>query len=117
LEKEGGNKMSLVNLASGAGETIRRLLAGKDLNRPVRIDLHSTGCCDASLGLCLDEVRKDDLMQEADGLTFVITPEVHKLAGQVTITCADDKDKPGFVLTSTKPISEWQGLGVCHIRT
>lgn len=109
--------MSLVNLASGVGETIRRSLAVKDLNRPVRIDLHSTGCCDASLGLCLDEIREDDLIQEADNLTFVISPAVHKLAGQVTITSADDKDKPGFVLTSTKPISEWEGMGVCHIRT
>jgi Fe-S cluster assembly iron-binding protein IscA len=109
--------MSWVHLASGAGDAIRHSLTGKDLNRPVRIDLHSTGCCDASLGLCLDEIHEDDLIQDTDGLTFVISPEVHKLAGQVTITCADDKDKSGFVLTSTKPISEWEGMGVCYIRT
>ncbi len=109
--------MPLFNLASGVGEAIRRSLEVNDLNRPVRVDLHSTGCCDASLGLCLDEIREADLIQEVDGLTFVISPEVYRLAGEVTIACAADKDKTGFVLTSAKPISEWEGFGVCQIRT
>lgn len=109
--------MSLIHLESGAGEAIRLSLAAKESNRPIRIELHSTGCCDASLGLCLDEVREADLIYESDGLQFVMSPEIHQLAGDVTIACVDDQDKVGFVIRSAKPVSEWDGFGVCHIRT
>lgn len=109
--------MSLIHLESGAGEAIRLSLAAKESNRPIRIELHSTGCCDASLGLCLDEVREADLIYESNGLQFVMSPEIHQLAGDVTIACVDDQDKVGFVIRSAKPVSEWDGFGVCHIRT
>jgi Fe-S cluster assembly iron-binding protein IscA len=109
--------MQIVKLDPGIGDAIKSILAAKALMRPLRIDLHSTGCCDAALGLCIDTIHETDLVQEADGLTFIISPDIHQLIGEVTISRADDKDKPGFIMTSTKPVSEWDGFGVCTIRT
>ena len=60
----------------------------------------------------MDRVRESDLVEEVDGLTFVISPETHDLVGDVTIGCAED----GFVVMSAKPLSEWDGFAPCKIR-
>lgn len=109
--------MSLVNLAEGVSDAIRLAIAGNDSNRTIRIDLNSTGCCEASLGLSLDEAHENDLIAQTEGLTFVVRPVIYEMAGEVTISCAGAKDKLGFVLTSEKPINEWAGFGICHIKT
>jgi Fe-S cluster assembly iron-binding protein IscA len=108
--------MSLVTLDPGAGQAIKSLLSEGGIQRPIRIEIQSTGCCDSSLGLIVDTVRKSDLVQELDGLTFVISPETHQLVGEVRISCADDAGKEGFVLTSSKPLSEWDGFAARSIK-
>jgi len=67
------------------------------------------------LGLSVDSIREPDLIEEVDGLTFVIGPEVHQLVGDITISYTDEIGRKGFILTSDKPVSEWDGLGVCAI--
>jgi hypothetical protein len=47
---------------------------------------------------------------------FVISPDVYKLTGAVTISFIDEKDRKGFRVTSAKPVSEWGGWGLCRIR-
>jgi Fe-S cluster assembly iron-binding protein IscA len=86
------------------------------LQRPLRIDLQASGCCDPSLGLRVDIVRESDLIQEIDGLVFVIGPEIYRLAGEVTISYVDDRHRKGFVITSSKPVTEWDGFSVSSIR-
>jgi Fe-S cluster assembly iron-binding protein IscA len=108
--------MSLVTLDPGAGEAIRSLLSEGGIQGPIRIEIQSTGCCDPSLGLMVDTVRESDLVEELDGLTFVISPETHQLVGEVRISCADDAGREGFVLTSSKPLSEWDGFAARSIR-
>ena len=108
--------MSIVKPAPGAIEAVQAFLAERKSPQPVRIDIYSTGCCDASLGLQLDEIRETDLVQEVAGVTFVMRPELHRLVGDVTVSCAAEPGKEGFVLTSVKPLNEWEGFGVCHIR-
>jgi Fe-S cluster assembly iron-binding protein IscA len=108
--------MSLVTLNPGAGDAVKSALAEKGVQGPIRIELRSTGCCDASLGLSVDTAHESDLVEEVDGLTFVITPETHQLAGEVRISYADEPGRKGFVLTSSKPISEWDGFATCSIR-
>ena len=108
--------MSIIELTSEAAAAIRSTLIGKNSKQPIRIDIHNTGCCDCSLGLAVDEVREKDLVQKAGGLTFVMNPEIHELAGDVTIAYVDEKGKKGFVLTSSKPLNEWDGFGVCEIK-
>jgi Fe-S cluster assembly iron-binding protein IscA len=108
--------MSLVTLAPGAGHAIKSALAEQGVQGPIRIEVHFSGCCDPSLGLMVDKARGSDLVEEVDGLTFVISPETHQLVGEVTISYTDDAGRRGFVLTSSKPLSEWDGFTTCSIR-
>ena len=108
--------MSLVTLGPGAGEAVRSLLAEGGTQGPVRIELQFTGCCDPSLGLIVDRVRESDLVEETDGVTFIIDRETHELAGEVMISYTDDAGRNRFVLTSSKPVGEWDGLITCSIR-
>jgi Fe-S cluster assembly iron-binding protein IscA len=108
--------MSLVTLDPGAGQAIKSLLSERGIQGPVRIELRSTGCCDASLGLRVDTAHESDLVEEVDGLTFVISPETHQLVGEVRISYTDDACRKGFVLTSSRPVSEWDGFATCSIR-
>lgn len=103
----------MVQLEPGTGQAMKAFLAEKKYQGPIRIDLHSTGCCDVSLGLSADAIRADDLVQEVDGLQFAMSPETYQLVGEVTIS--HDSRRKGFVLSSSKPVSEWEGFGVCTI--
>ncbi len=112
----GWEEMPLVKLNPAAEEAVKSVLAEKGSPGPIRIELQFTGCCDPSLGLIVDTKRESDLVQEVDGLTFVIARETHDLAGEVSIACRDEDGRRVFVLTSSKPISEWDGLLTCSIR-
>jgi Fe-S cluster assembly iron-binding protein IscA len=108
--------MSLVKLDPGVGQAVKSLLSEKGAQGPIRIELQFTGCCDPSLGLIVDTIRESDLIQEVDGVTFVIDPETHQLAGEVKISYTEDAGRDRFVLTSSKPVGEWDGLLTCSIR-
>lgn len=109
--------MPIINIEPDAIRAIRAFLEEKGITDPVRIDLQSTGCCDPSLGLCIDRPGDQDLVHEAEGLKFIISPETHQTVGEVHVAHADEADRKGFVLTSSRPLSEWEGFGVCDIRT
>jgi Fe-S cluster assembly iron-binding protein IscA len=106
----------MIKVTAEAIAAIKSFLIKKDNPQTIRIDLHSTGCCDSSLGLSLDEIRENDLIQEIEGLTFVISREVYELVGEVTISYIDEKGKKGYVMRSSKPLNEWDGFGVCEIK-
>ena len=116
LSSIGWEEMSLVKLNKAAGQAVKSVLAEKGSPGPVRIELQFTGCCDPSLGLIVDAKRESDLVQEVDGLTFVIDRETHDLAGQVNIAYKPEEGRRVFVLTSSKPISEWDGFLTCSVR-
>jgi Fe-S cluster assembly iron-binding protein IscA len=100
-------------------ETYREIvseLSAYGINRCVRVEIRSTGCCDPSLGLVLDKQREDDLVQIAQDLTFVMSPDVYALVGEVAVSYADNTERKGFVIRSEKPLSEWQGFAACGIR-
>jgi Fe-S cluster assembly iron-binding protein IscA len=105
-----------VKLESGAGQAASRFLKEKGISRPLRIDLRFTGCCDASLGLRVDDISTSDLYVAVEGLTFIVDLDVYLLVGGVTITYVEDEGRTGFLLTSEKPVSEWEGLGVSNIQ-
>jgi Fe-S cluster assembly iron-binding protein IscA len=108
--------MPLVTLAPGAGEAIKSLLSAKGVQGTLRIEVQFTGCCGPSLGLMIDKVLESDLVEDLEGLTFVISPETHELVGEVRISCTDDPEREEFVLSSSKPISEWDGFAASSIR-
>lgn len=106
----------MITISPEAVQAIKLFLEEKGVTQPIRIHLQSTGCCDASLGLTMDEASAEDFVEDVSGITFVIHPDVITLAGNVTISYQSDKFNSGFVLTSERPISEWSGFGVCSIK-
>lgn len=102
----------MVKLEPGAGQAIKSFLAQKGLEKPLRIHLQSSGCCDPSLVLSVDTIDETDEVQEVEGLIFAISPETYQLVGTVTISCREALGRKGLVLTSSKPLSEWDGFGV-----
>jgi Fe-S cluster assembly iron-binding protein IscA len=104
-------------LGPGVSRHIRSILTDKEIQHPIRIDLQFSGCCDASLGLRVDSALATDLTQVIDGLEFIIDADAYQLVGEVTITYVDEIGKKGFILTSEKPISEWEGLCATDIKT
>jgi len=107
----------MVILEPGAGRAVKSLLAEQGAQRPLRIELQFSGCCDPSLVLSVDAIRESDLVQKSDGLTFVVSSETHQLVGDVTISYVGEVGRKGFVLTPSKPVGEWDGFGVITIRT
>ena len=108
--------MSFIKLSADAIQSIKTFFNEKGGTHFLRIDIQSTGCCDPSLGLFLDQPRPGDLVEESQGLHFVISPEVYQTVGEVTVGRVESKSKQGYILTSSKPLSEWEGFGVCEIR-
>lgn len=106
----------MIAITPEAVDAIRAFLIDRKYSKSIRIYLQSTGCCDASLGLTVDDARKDDIIQDVCGIPFLISPDVSELTGNITIDYVSEKHKTGFVLTSERPISEWSGFGVCMIK-
>ncbi|MGA8848326.1 MAG: hypothetical protein WB564_00655 [Dehalococcoidia bacterium] len=106
----------IIKLGPSVSQTIKSILGDKGIEQPIRIDLHSSGCCDSSLYLCVDAALETDLTVELDGLTFVINPDIYQVVGEVTISYVDEMGRKGFILTSSKPVSEWDGFGVSDIK-
>ena len=105
-----------VKLEPGAARAAERFLKEKGIDQPLRIDLNFTGCCDASLVLRADDMGEGDLYAEIEGLTFVMDPEVYNLAGEITIEYVEEEGRTGFVLTSQRPVGEWEGFGISEIK-
>jgi Fe-S cluster assembly iron-binding protein IscA len=103
-------------LEPGVSLAIRASLADKGIQQPVRIDLNFSGCCDTSLCLRPDTILENDLTTKLDGLTFVVNSDNYQLVGDVTISYIDEIGKKGFVLTSSKPLGEWDGFGASDIK-
>ena len=116
LIKEVENEnMPLINLDQPAIESIRKELQKKGLPLTLRIEIRSTGCCDASLSLVSNTAEESDLIESVEDLTIRMSPSTYKLVGTVSISYVDDAQKKGFVLTSSKPLNEWEGFAACNI--
>ena len=107
----------MITVTPEAIQAIKLFLEENGIEQPIRIHLQSTGCCDASLGLTADDASADDIVENVQGIMFVIHPDVITLTGDVTIAYQSDKFDSGFVLTSERPVSEWSGFGVCTIKS
>ena len=108
--------MAAVTLDADAVQAVKSFLSEEGTQGPLRIELTSSGCCDASLGLSVDSVHESDLVEEVDGLTFVIGPETLQLVGEVRISYVDEAARKGFVLISSNAVSEWDGFAPTTIR-
>ncbi|MGA2781314.1 MAG: hypothetical protein ABSF13_05260 [Smithella sp.] len=109
--------MSLITIDHSAIEAIRKDLHGKGLPLTVRIEIRSSGCCDASLSLVSNTAEESDLIESVEDLTIRMSPSTYELVGTVSISYVDDAQQKGFVLTSSKPLNEWEGFAACNIKT
>ena len=82
----------------------------------MRVELCFTGCCDPSLGLRIDTMNESDIVIVEGDVTFVISMETCKLAGDITISLSNDKDKKRFIISSSNTVSEWDGFISCEIK-
>ncbi len=108
--------MPMIRLEPLACEAIKRTLSENGLPLSVRIEIRSTGCCDASLGIAAEAAEVHDLIEEADGLAIAMSRETHQLVGDVSISYVDDFDRKGFVLLSDRSLNEWAGFAPGNIR-
>ena len=105
-----------IKLEPGVSQVIKSFLADKGIQKPVRIDLNFSGCCDSSLCLRPDNILETDFVLETDGLTLVISPEIYELTGEVTVFYVEEVDRKGFRLISSQPVGEWTGFGITEIK-
>lgn len=108
--------MSFVALDSLTCRVIKDELAERGLPLSVRVELRSTGCCDASLGIAAASVEAGDLIAEFEGLQIVMTPALHDLVGGVSISQVNDCGQQGFIVRSEKSLNEWTGFAANCIR-
>ena len=108
--------MSIVKLDQRACRAIIAELLERNLPLSVRIEICSTGCCDASLGLRPDETNTGDLVEEVFDLKFFISQEVNALVGDVSISYVDENGRKAFMITSQHPLNEWDGFAVCSLK-
>ncbi|MDA8138859.1 MAG: hypothetical protein M0036_09415 [Desulfobacteraceae bacterium] len=108
--------MSFVSLTQAASQAIEIFIKNFGVAKAVRIEIQSSGCCDSSLGLRLDAARDSDLVQESNGIEFIMDRELLGLVGDVNIDYRFGNGQAGFVMTSRKPLNEWQGFGISTIR-
>lgn len=105
----------MITLRAGAAEAIRSELAAYGDKGVLRIDLVSSGCCDPIIGLCWDQLRAEDLMEEVEGIRFAMGRGLYALIGDVTISFVDDGERRGFLISATRAASEWDGFGLTTI--
>ena len=110
------NESPVIKLDPKAARAIRSFLTENSIQKPIRIDLCFKGCCDPTLELRVDKAARQDFCVDLAGLRFIISSETYELVGEVTISHVDEKGKKGFIVTSSKPLSEWDGFGVCNIK-
>jgi len=108
-------EQSIVTLGPGTAGAVKTWMSGNNAQGAVRIEIRSTGCCDASLGMRIDSAREPDLVEIVEEITFVVDREIHDLVGQITISRCDEPNRAGFIITSSIPLNEWAGFGTCDI--
>ncbi len=108
--------MSLFQFDLLALDAIRKMLMNNGLPAAVRIEIRSTGCCDASLGLAAQLPEENDLAETVDGLTIAISPKTYHMVGAICISYVKDPGGDGFVIRSERPLNEWAGFGKSCIR-
>jgi Fe-S cluster assembly iron-binding protein IscA len=107
----------MITCEAQALDALKEELSRQGSPGPVRIELCFTGCCDASLGLRVDSARDEDLVQEIADVTFIVSPDVFETAGDINVGYCDETGRRGFILSSARAVSEWQGFAPCGLRS
>lgn len=106
-------RMGLIAMDSETVEEIKKELDKRGCPPSIRIDLRSSGCCDASLNLISQTSEESDLSEEFDGLKVYMSQEIRDMTQGVTVTF---KVFDGYYLKPKQPLSEWDGFSPTQIR-
>jgi Fe-S cluster assembly iron-binding protein IscA len=105
----------MITCEARALTALKEELARRGRAGAVRVELRFAGCCDASLGLRVDDVGGDDLVQDIAGVTFAVSAEVFETTGDISVGYGSEEGRGGFILSSARPVSEWQGFAPCSL--
>ncbi len=108
--------MPVFHVDSQTVQKIQQFLVQKGQACCVRVEIRSSGCCDAALGLAAQEPAQTDIVEQHDSLQIAMPLEIYQLVGGITISGSDDEPLQNFFLTSEKPLNEWSGFAPCSIQ-
>lgn len=104
----------MIELTQAAVQAIKEQVAAPGETH-LRVRLQSAGCCDPVLALLIDEPAADDQRTTIDEINLLVDPHTAETCGTINIDYSEKSWAQGFVITSQKPLSEWQGMAACNI--
>ena len=111
ITRNGGSKMN-VNLTQSASDALKKILAAKESDKPVRLYVAGFGCSGPSFGLAFDDRKEEDLETNANEINFIMQTELFEQYGDFTIEYVDEDARKGFILTpSVQPESGCSSCG------
>lgn len=99
--------MGCIDMDPKAATEIRKELSRKNYPPMVRLDLRSTGCCDASLCLIAQSHESSDPFEELDGLMVYMGQDIRNLTLGAAISYIEGE---GYYIRSKQPLNEWDGF-------
>ena len=104
----------MITLTEKAIQAIRQQIADPEKIH-LRVRLQSAGCCDPVLALLIDKPEPGDQEVVIDGINLLVDRHTAATCGRIDIDYAEKTWAQGFIITSEKPLSEWQGISACKI--
>ncbi len=90
----------MFEVSEKAKDMIKQILESKQETLPVRLAYSEGGCAGPSLGMSLDEAKKEDKVFEKDDITYVINEQLFELAKPINIDFVTTPNGSGFSITS-----------------
>lgn len=97
-------------------QNLKHYLTQKKIESSLRVSFTSGGCSGPSLGLTLDEEKKNDHTHVQEGVTFLIDKDLMELCGGIKIDFIDSGGRSGFSVSSINPVDGGSCGGSCKSR-
>ncbi len=101
----------MFELTVEAAEMLKDYMAHSNVESAIRIAIMHGGCSGSTLGLAFDEEKSEDKIFNDNDLTFIIDKELLNTCGWVKVDYISGTARPGFSLTSEKPVSAGNSEG------
>lgn len=85
-----------INVTEKAREELKKVIAEKGTEKPLRIYLAGHGWGGPSFGIALDEQKDNDIVKEIDDMTFLIEEDFAEGFENFIVDYSDSSLKKGF---------------------